>query len=182
MITDWKRLDKKTILEGVDENGNRYLSRFLKDYKKIFNPQDINAGCQRCLDDYYSKMIKHLSTMKKSKNESGYVLKAKYQNIQLEFGSRILVNNENITAEQGAKLLKDHPRGKELFDKIPEKGTSEEDSKDLSKLKRDQLDKIAKDLGLTPSDYPNKDSIIEAISQVEDFEAETEKGTSEEEE
>jgi hypothetical protein len=154
-MIDWLKIDKVTIFKGKDENGNRYLNQFLSDYKKIFNAKEINAGCERCLEDYYFKLIKHLQ-MGKSTNDSGYILKAKYDGIPLGFGSPILVTNANITKKYAEKLIKEHKRGVDLFDKIPAKT-------DLDGLNRAQLDSIATDLGLVPGDYSNKVEIKQAI-------------------
>ncbi|MBE1615341.1 hypothetical protein IDF54_10775 [Flavobacterium sp. SaA2.13] len=51
-------------------------------------------------------------------NTSKYRLHAKYENIPLEFGSPILVNNANITPEYAQKLLS-RPNGERLFAHIP---------------------------------------------------------------
>lgn len=161
-MKDWLKIDKVSIFKGKDENGNRYLTQFLIDYKKIFQPKEINAGCERCLEEYYQKIINHLQ-MGKTENTSGFVLKAKYNGIPLEFGSPVLVTNANITKEYGEKLLKNHQRGKELFDKIPE--DFETPKTDLSKLKREELDTIATDLGIEPKDFANKGEIITAIKE-----------------
>lgn len=157
-MIDWSNIDKVTIFKGKDENGNRYLSQFLSDYKRIFNAKEINAGCERCLEDYYLKLIKHLQ-MGKSTNDSGYVLKAKYDGIPLGFGSPVLVTNANITKEYAEKLIKDHKIGADLFDKIPE----ETEKSELDGKTRDELDVIATDLGLVPGDYKNKGEITKAI-------------------
>lgn len=167
---DWLKLDKVTIFEGRDENGNRYLSRFLSDFKKEFNPDTINAGCQRCLEDYYLKFTKHLSKMGNKKSQSDFILKAKYNGIPLEFGSQTFVNNSNIDAEKALKLLKGHKKGKELFEKLPkniddllENGQGEDPAKVLEKKGRDELDGIATGLGLDPKEYSNKGLIAQAI-------------------
>lgn len=160
---NWLKLDKVTIFTGTDGNGNRYLSRFLKDYKEAFPGTDPNAGCQRCLDDYYQKLIKHISIMKTVKNESGFVLKEKYQNIPLRFGSKVLVNNSNMTVEYGRELLK-RKNGEKLFDKIPEITSEKED---LTKLKRGELNARATKLGLDAKSYANIGEIAEAIEKAE---------------
>ena len=164
-MIDWREIDKVAIFTGKDEHGNRYLSQFLKDYAATFNPDMINAGCQRCLEDYYTRTIKELNTMKEPKNESGYVLKPKYQGISLEFGSNIFVTNGNITKEYGDTLLEKHPKGAELFEIVPKKKdkTLEESLLDHT---RQELDAIATNKGLNPSDYSNKGEIAKAISQL----------------
>ncbi|MAX50547.1 MAG: hypothetical protein CMH22_01030 [Methylophaga sp.] len=166
-MTDWRNIDKATILTGTDENGNRYLSQFLKEYEQTFQPDMINAGCQRCLDDYYNKFIKYLNTMgTKVKNESGYKLKAKYDGIPLEFGSQTFVRNSTITKQQGDFLLKNHARGEELFEVIPEP-TADADGgdalKELTKLERKELNAQADALGLDGASYANKGEVAQAI-------------------
>lgn len=163
-MNDWRKIDKDTIFKGNDENGNRYLSQFLSDYKKTFNPTDINAGCERCLIDYYNKLIKHLSIMGKEVKNNEYQLKLKYNGIPLAFGSPILVTNANINEKYARQLIKNHPRGVELFDKLPE-DFQEEGYESLEDLGRKELDALAENLGLNPEDYKNKSLIIEAIAE-----------------
>lgn len=167
-MRDWLKIDKDTIFKGNDENGNRYLSQFLSDYKKIFSPADINAGCERCLNDYYQKLIKHLPTMGKDKKKKEYVLKLKYNGIPLEFGSPVLVTNANVNEEYARKLIKSHPRGKDLFDVLPDSFDSDENENPFKGLSRDDLDKIATDLGLDPKDYANKGLVTDAIKAKQD--------------
>lgn len=118
-MIDWRELDKVTIFNGKDENGNRYLSQFLKQYRETFGVHEINAGCERCLNDYYTKFIKYLNTMSNEKQECKFKLKKKYEGIQKEFGSREFVTNANLTDETAMFLLENHARGKELFSEIP---------------------------------------------------------------
>ena len=182
-MRNWLKIDKVTIFTGKDENGNRYLSQFLRDYKKALNPDMINAGCDRCLEDYYHKFTKYLSTMSKNKpKNSGYILRKKYENIPLEFGSRTQVNNSNLTDEMAEKLIKNHPKGKELFDNIPEKkkapaknlnpvkdennGDQDKYQTDLTKLTRPELDEMAEKLGINPADFSNKGEVAAAIEDV----------------
>ncbi|PHQ27702.1 hypothetical protein [Leeuwenhoekiella nanhaiensis] len=167
-MTDWREIDKTTILTGTDENGNRYLSRFLKEYQQTFQPDMINAGCQRCLDDYYNNFIKYLNTMGTAKNDSGYILKAKYEGIPLEFGSQTFVRNSTITKKQGDFLLKNHKRGEELFEQIPENAgepevTGDDALKELLKLERKELNEKADALGLDGKSYANKGEVAQAI-------------------
>lgn len=167
---NWLELDKETIFKGKDGNGNRYLSQFLSDYQKQFNPDHINAGCKRCLDDYYTKFVKHLTMSKnetKSKN-SGYILKPKYEGIPMKFGSRKLVYSHNITDEIAEEMIKSHPKGKELFQNIPEtsKGKGSEDNplKTLLKESREELNAKAAELGIeNPEEFQNKQAVAEAI-------------------
>ncbi len=168
---DWTKIDKVTIFNGKDENGNRYLSQFLRDYQETFHPDIINAGCDRCLEDYYQKFIKYLSTMSK-KEITGYKLKEKYNGIPLEFGSPVYVSNANLTDELAKKLLKKHPAGVELFDVIPEKAKAPAPEKTrievLNDLKRGELDSLAENLGLDPKEYANIALIATAIQEAEE--------------
>jgi hypothetical protein len=175
----WLKIDKATIFTGHDENGNRYLSQFLKDYQQTFNPDLINAGCQRCLEDYYHKFTKYLSTMSKD-TKTAYKLKAKYEGIPLAFGSRTQVYNSNLTDEMAEELIKNHPRGKELFEVVPEKAAAEEKT-DLLKLSRKELDAMAEKLGINPKDYSNKGEVAAAIEDVQNakVQSETETGSDE---
>lgn len=163
-MRDWREIEKPAILTGKDENGNRFLSQFLKDYNEIFQPQEINAGCQRCLDEYYTKTIKYLNTMQDKKNESGYVLKPKYEGIPLEFGSQTFVNNRNITREHGDKLLKGHPRGADLFEVVPKK-QEKAAAKDLTDHTRKELDAIAAKKGIDSNEYSTKEDLAKAIAE-----------------
>jgi len=175
-MSDWLSIQKETIFTGKDEKGNRYLSRFLSDYKKAFNLEDINAGCKKCLDEYYKKMTKHLREMSKSNKNpqnSGYVLKAKYNGIPLKFGSPILVTNANITDEMAKDLLKNHKKGEDLFEKIPEGNSkpqgSDDPLKELLKYNRDVLDAKATELGVeNPSSLPNKEAVAKAILEAQE--------------
>jgi len=129
---DWRKLDKVTVFTGKDKNGNRYLSQFLRDYKKTFNVIEINAGCERCLNEYYSKLILKLNTMSDNKKQDcDFKLKLKYQGIPKSPGSRELITNSNITNEIGNYLLNNHPRGEMLFDKMPENPQASEASSEV---------------------------------------------------
>lgn len=55
-------------------------------------------------------------------NQCKYRLHPRYENIPLEFGSPVLVNNSNITDEYAQKLL-EHKNGERYFSVIPEKKT-----------------------------------------------------------
>ena len=55
-----------------------------------------------------------------SKEESKFQLKKTYEGIPLEFGSQIYVTNANITDKMALQLAKNHPRGKELVELLPE--------------------------------------------------------------
>lgn len=182
-MINWRDMDKVAVMQGIDQNGNRYLNQFLKDYSDTFGVKDINAGCSRCLDEYWNRFRKHQNTMKKVKN-SGYKLKAKFEGIPLEFGSQIQVDNGNLSDEYAKKLIADHKLGEDLFDELPSEDaiSKEEELKVLVKLERKELNVRAEGLGLDPKQFANKTSIAEAISQAEEADVKTDKGVSEEEE
>lgn len=108
-------MDAGTVTTGVTSDGVRYLELFMQAYSKEFG-EKVNPGCNKCISDY---LIKYKKRMKKSDNICGYVLHEKYENMPLEFGSQIFVNNENITDEY-AKTLLSHPNGERYFSQIPE--------------------------------------------------------------
>ena len=120
---DFLNMDISTIATGIDCNGVRYLQSFLKEYTSIFQ-ETVNPGCNKCLNTYINKYKAHFM---KNKNTSGYVLHLKYENIPLEFGSPVLVNNGNITDEYAKKLL-EHPDGERYFATIPD--VSKDDNHD----------------------------------------------------
>ena len=113
---NWEEFSIDQIMREKDANGNRYLQLFLIDYSQKFDIQlgDLNAGCPNCIADYYKKF--NTKIMKNSCKD--YKLKAKYEGIQLEFGSSFHVTNANLTDEIAKSLLKNHPAGENLFEKF----------------------------------------------------------------
>lgn len=114
---DFEKMDLATLTNGVNEGGQRYLELFLIEYRSLFN-EAVNPGCNNCLNSYLTRYKKHKAMSDKKNNNSGYRLLAQYENIPLEFGSPILVNNGNLTDEYAKKLL-ERPNGKQLFSVIP---------------------------------------------------------------
>jgi hypothetical protein len=86
----------------------------LQEYTALF-PGRVNPACQKCLSEYLTRYKQHYNAMA---NTCAYRLHAKYENIPLEFGSAILVNNANITDAYAQKLL-DRPDGKRFFAQMP---------------------------------------------------------------
>ncbi len=113
-MLDFTTMDINTIATGVRGDGVRYLQLFWQEYTSIFN-EKVNPGCSKCLTTCVSKYKNHF---KKMASETQYRLKPKYENIPLEFGSAILVNNNNITEEYAKKLLA-RPNGERFFVHIP---------------------------------------------------------------
>lgn len=109
-------MDIAAITQNVTGNGERYLEIFLKEYTSIFQGK-INPSCPKCLITYLDRYKNHFNAMT---NKCNYKLHAKYENIPLEFGSPILVNNSNITDEYALKLL-EHNNGERFFSQFPQK-------------------------------------------------------------
>lgn len=113
---DFTTMDIATVTRNVTGSGERYLELFLKEYTSIFK-EKVNPACPKCLTQYLTRYKNHYKAMA---NTCNYRLHAKYENIPLEFGSPILVNNSNITNEYALKLLA-HNNGQRYFSHIPPK-------------------------------------------------------------
>lgn len=124
MDIDWGKYQAAEVLSGMNENGGRLISLFARDYKKITGI-DICHTCNSFIQKFNSFIQKYYTMAKDAENTCGFRLKPMYQNIPSSFGSAVFVNNKNITNELALALLNNHPRGKDLFDIIPE--TVEED-------------------------------------------------------
>jgi len=112
---DFSKMDNSAIISGVGDGGVRFLELFLREYTALTG-EKVTPGCPKCLNNYIQK---YKAMKNANDNTSGYVLHAKYENIPLEFGSPILVNNSNITAEYAAKLL-EQEQGERYFATLPE--------------------------------------------------------------
>lgn len=112
--TKWLNYQAEEVRTGVVD-GVRLVVEFNKDFKKIFNRE----VCITCKSDFKKDFEKYINIMS-AKNED-YKLKPRYNGIPLGgFGSRVYVTNNTITAAQAKKLAKEHPLGKELFEKFKE--------------------------------------------------------------
>ncbi|RZK79340.1 MAG: hypothetical protein EOO85_03900 [Pedobacter sp.] len=111
---DFKSMDISTVMTGTGSDGVRYLQYFLKEYTALFGER-VNPGCGNCVTTYLNKYKNHFIEME---NQCKYRLHAKYENIPLEFGSPILVNNGNMTNEYALKLL-EHKNGDRYFAVMP---------------------------------------------------------------
>lgn len=105
---NWNEFSTELIIGGKSPDNVPYLKLFLIDYKKEFNIEVVNASCQKCIYQYHRDFIKQTSKME---NTSNYKLHKKREGLQLEFGSALLITNENITDRYAEKLVK---RFKEL--------------------------------------------------------------------
>ncbi|PZR24447.1 MAG: hypothetical protein DI539_00280 [Flavobacterium psychrophilum] len=127
---DFTTMDIATVTRSVTGSGERYLELFLKEYTSIFK-EKVNPSCPKCLTEYLNRYKNHFNTMA---NTCNYRLHAKYENIPLEFGSPILVNNGNITDEYAQKLL-EHNNGQRYFSQMPKQAKTETSKPKRSKQK-----------------------------------------------
>ena len=104
MSIQFEFLDADAVLSNVTPNGVRYLEIFLNEYEELTGEKELNAGCKRCIANYLTT-FKTIKFKMKNTNKTQYVLKEKYNNIPLEFGSNIFVNNQNLTDKYAKKLL-----------------------------------------------------------------------------
>lgn len=137
---DFTTMDIATLTHSVTGKGVRYLELFLKEYTTLF-PGTVNPSCPKCLSGYLIKYKNHYKSMS---NTCAYRLHARYENIPLEFGSAILVNNSNITQEYAEKLLQ-QPNGKRFFaqlplnEKLPDNATASTQQDKAQEINSDKL-------------------------------------------
>lgn len=152
---DFTSMDVGAIATGVGSDGTRHLETFLKEYTSIFH-ETVNPGCNKCLTSYLNKYKNHFKAMA---NTSEYRLHAKYENIPLEFGSPILVNNGNITDEYAKKLL-EHKNGERYFAQLPEAGSKPK------KKAAAQKEEKPKDI-VPKSETPKEDVPVKTLEQLQ---------------
>jgi flagellar biosynthesis GTPase FlhF len=123
----WLGLSSSTVKNGVDsETGNRYIVEFAKHYKEV-------TGKTLCLSCRFDKSFSHFiskikgvkrmppyKTQLETKQETGFILKKKYQGVSLGFGSQEMLSNQNMTVEKAVKFYVEHKAGETLFDVVPE--------------------------------------------------------------
>tara|TARA_R110002012_G_scaffold119725_1_gene268819 strand:+ start:171 stop:560 length:390 start_codon:yes stop_codon:yes gene_type:complete len=116
-------MDKRFLNYGMeavfrDSSKDGLFFQFLSEYKEYFNSGKLNPACASCRKKYWSNYLK----LFKMKNEvkCDYVLKAKYNGINLTPTSQPIRNGE-MTNKIALELLKKHKKGAELFEVIPEK-------------------------------------------------------------
>lgn len=178
MVIDYGQYTAKEILEG-DINGKRLITFYVRDYRAVMGSDPcINCGK---FTPQLEKFKQKISEMKELKN-SGFKLKPMFEGIQTGFGSREFVSNANLDDEKAMKLIENHPKGRELFEELPEgfdpetfkvakakedvpfdweNATEEEVEKHLKTLKKDALIDIAEAGGIEPKG--TKDDLILAI-------------------
>lgn len=110
-------MDIATLTHSVTGEGVRYLELFLKEYLSLFGGP-LNPQCPKCLTEYLDRYKNYYKQMETPTTK--YRMHAKYENIPLEFGSPILVNNSNLTEEYAQKLL-EQPDGERFFAVLPQK-------------------------------------------------------------
>jgi len=108
-------MDIATLSRGLTGEGVRYLELFLREYTALF-PGRVTPSCPRCLNEYLTRYKKHYNAMS---NPCLYRLLPQYENIPLQFGSPILINNANIT-DAYAETLLGQPNGQRYFARTPQ--------------------------------------------------------------
>lgn len=113
-------MDEKYIKLGKQQvfRNKVVLLSFLKEYKQYFKTGNLTPSCSSCKTKYWNNYT-NLFIMKE-KTECDYILHQKYNGIQLGTNGQPIRNGE-MTNEIGKELLENHPRGKDLFSKIPVK-------------------------------------------------------------
>lgn len=152
-MSAWDKYTAEQIRTGADDDGNRLVIAFCRDFKELFG---ASAECCHSCPSFPDKVRKFklkYTSMEKVEN-SGFKLKAKYEGIQMGFNGDP-VSNGNLTDERAIKLLKNHPAGEGLFDQIPEdwesltsEDTGETFEKKVKALNKSGLIALAESLNL----------------------------------
>lgn len=120
----WEEYSIEYIVSGKTTDNVPLLKLFLIDYSKLFHTSTLNPSCSKCLQDYLNNYKNKINKME-NPNTSQYRLKEKFNNIPLEFGSNIFVNNNNITDEYAEKLLERY-NAEKIFDVYPTEDAKKE--------------------------------------------------------
>lgn len=117
-MKEWQDYSIEEIKTGTDKEGNRLVLSFCQDYKELFGK---GATCCHTCPSFESKFRKYIQKANKMKDQEkcSFKLKAMYNGIQEKFGGHP-VSNGNITDEKAIALLNSHPRGKDLFEEMPD--------------------------------------------------------------
>ena len=109
---DWTKYDADSVRTGY-KDGRRLALDFAIDFKNKFN-RDV---CISCEGNFKADFKKYINSMQNK--SSNYKLKAKYNGIPLGFGKKGRLTNESMNDKDALFLIKNHPKGKELFEVYP---------------------------------------------------------------
>lgn len=137
---DSKFLNFGSVTVFKDKTKGGLLSQFIKEYVKHFGG-NFNLSCPKCKTKYWE----NYKNLHKMKSTSKYVLKAKYNGIQLGVNGQPLRNGE-MTDKQAKELISKHPKGKDLFEKYPKVKLDE--VVDYKSLLKTDLVKYANSVGV----------------------------------
>ncbi len=101
---NWSSKTLEQIVGGKNLDGSSMLQSFLKDYAKLTSTllSSLQPGCPSCLSKYYREYTLKTQIMS---NECNYVLQKRYNGLPLAFGSKVLLNNTNLTDEYAEQLI-----------------------------------------------------------------------------
>lgn len=116
MDAKYKDIGLKAVFSDKTKDG--LFVQFLREYEREFG-EKINPSCPKCRARYWDNYLKSFEMAIEKKAKSGYVLKGKYNGIQLGHGGKPMRNGEFTDAE-AKKLIKIHALGEGLFSVIPE--------------------------------------------------------------
>lgn len=115
-MRDWGEYSKDNILKGTDENGDRLVLEFAKDYKKLTGG-DFCISCTRSIGFQLNKFLMYYGM---KTNETEYILHNKYNGLTLPGWRNRALSNYKMTEEKALHFITHHPKGKVLFKKLPE--------------------------------------------------------------
>lgn len=111
-MRDWTLYTSQKVLNSI-ENGKRLILEFADDYFHIFG-KEICISCRKSFDLTFNKFLNKVYMPNKD-----FILKAKYNGLQLKMGSNITISNYRMSEELALTFIKKHPKGKELFSHLP---------------------------------------------------------------
>lgn len=88
-------------------------------YPEVLGKKFVRTSCNDCYKDAVIEMFLFLKKNGAMKEKSSYTLKNGAL-LQMEFGSREMYTNANITDEIAEKYLSTHPNGRILFATMPD--------------------------------------------------------------